>query len=153
MNTTLRRANEDLNRFAYSASHDLQEPIRMVAIYSELLRKRMGEALDEKAQQYMGFVAAGAVRMEALVKGLLNYAQIGHEQPRDLVSVDANAVFEEVTTILGPQIQEMTAVVTSRSLPVVAVARVHLTQLLQNLLSNSLKYRHPGSAPGDKPVG
>jgi light-regulated signal transduction histidine kinase (bacteriophytochrome) len=95
----------------------------------------------------MGFVAAGAVRMEALVKGLLNYAQIGHEQPRDLVSVDANAVFEEVTTILGPQIHEMTAVVTADSLPVVPVARVHLTQLLQNLLSNSLKYRHPDRPP------
>jgi signal transduction histidine kinase len=147
MNATLRRANEDLNRFAYSASHDLQEPIRMVAIYTELLKKRIGQALDEKAQQYMGFVAAGAVRMEALVKGLLNYAQIGHEQPRDRVSVDANAVLEEVITMLGPQIQETTALITADSLPVVPVARVHLSQLLQNLLSNSLKYRHPDRPP------
>jgi signal transduction histidine kinase len=147
MNTTLRRANEDLNRFAYSASHDLQEPIRMVAIYTELLKKRIGQALDEKSQHYMAFVTEGARRMEALVKGLLNYAQIGHQQPGDRAHVDANAVLGAVITILEPTIQETAARVTADSLPAVAVAEVHLSQLLQNLLSNSLKYRHPDRPP------
>ncbi len=147
MNLTLRRANEDLNRFAYSASHDLQEPIRMVAIYSELLNRRMGESLDEKAQRYMAFVTDGAARMEALVKGLLTYAQIGHQQPSDRVSVDSAGILSEVLTVLEPTIQEYGATVTGGSLPVVAIAEVHLTQVLQNLLSNSLKYRHPERPP------
>lgn len=147
VNTTLKRANEDLNRFAYSASHDLQEPIRMVAIYSQLLRQRIGEALDEKAQHYMNFISEGAVQMEALVKGLLSYAQIGDQQPTDRMLVDANVVLAEVITILEPNIQETAARVTADSLPEVPVAKVHLSQLLQNLLSNSLKYRHPERPP------
>ena len=147
LNLTLRRANEDLNRFAYSASHDLQEPIRMVAIYSELLNRRIGEALDEKAQRYMAFVTDGAARMEALVKGLLSYAQIGHQQPSHRASVDSSVVFLEVLKVLEPKIQECGANVTAGALPVVPIAEVHLTQLLQNLLSNSLKYRHPDRPP------
>jgi signal transduction histidine kinase len=142
--TALRRANADLEQFAYSASHDLQEPIRNVAIYGQILGKHYRHALDESGLKFLGFITEGAQRMELLVKDLLAYTQTGTDEA-PVGIVDANETLEKVLSILGAATTEAQAQVVYEKLPRLYIHDVHLQQLFQNLIGNSLKYRSPRS--------
>jgi PAS domain S-box-containing protein len=138
----LRRANQDLEQFAFSASHDLQEPLRSVKIYSELLAKDYGDAIQSEGQEYLMHLRSGATRMETLVRDLLSYTRVSKfEKPVE----SANASDELSSTIGGMAglIADAGARITADPLPSVRVHAVHLQQLFQNLISNAVKYRSP----------
>jgi len=140
-NDELRRANADLEQFAYSASHDLQEPLRQIAVYSQLLEKKYGPNLEGKALDYLGYCVEGAHRMQMLIHDLLSYSQASKaaSHPGDLV--DTDLVIENVRKNLATTIEEAGAVLTVSPLPKVYGDAVPLTHLFQNLVSNAVKYR------------
>ena len=142
----LRRANEALEQFAYAASHDLQEPLRNVSLFSELLRNRHSTTLNEEACGYLEVITEGAQRMIRLVSGLLEYAQADN-LGEAILSSDGEAVFLQVLKNLDLAVQECGAIITHDPLPAVPVNEIHLEQLLQNLIGNALKYRKDGDAP------
>jgi PAS domain S-box-containing protein len=144
-NEELRRANEDLNQFAYSASHDLQEPLRMVALYSQILQREYGGKLGEDADLYLGYTVAGARRMEMLVRDLLAYTRAVSSADPVQVPVNTGDALREALTNLRNAIAESGATVHHPSLPDVLVSRVHLIQLFQNLIGNAIKYRSEAS--------
>ena len=136
----LRRANDDLQQFAYSASHDLQEPIRNVAVYSEIIARRYRKALDSDGQKFLGFLTEGGRRLATLIDDLLAYTRAGAvEGP--LGTVNAAAVLQKTLASLAEAIRESDAIVTADPLPDVYVGEAHLQQLFQNLIGNALKYR------------
>ena len=135
----LARSNADLEQFAYIASHDLQEPLRMVSSYTQLLAKRYCGRLDADADEFIGFAVEGALRMQALIQDLLTYSRVGRNPgPADAVQVDA--VFERVLRNLAAPIQETGAVVTREGLPTVNGEAIEIGQLLQNLIANGIKF-------------
>jgi len=136
----LRRSNSDLEQFAYIASHDLQEPLRMVASYTELLAERYKGQLDDRADKYIFYAVDGAKRMQRLVADLLAFARVG-SQGKTLKPVDSGAVLNEVLRVLMPRIQAAAADVQAGDMPTVLADEDQLFQLLQNLLSNALKFR------------
>jgi signal transduction histidine kinase len=140
----LRRSNEELERFAYVASHDLQEPLRMVASYVQLLAKRYKGKLDRDADEFIAFAVDGAVRMQLLIEDLLAVSRVG-TRGAPLTPTDANAVFERAVASLRLAIDEAGASVTSDRLPVVAADAGQLEHVFLNLISNALKFR--GVAP------
>jgi hypothetical protein len=142
----IRRANRDLEQFAFSASHDLQEPLRAVKIYSELLNRRYKHKLDGEALEYLEFLHSGATRMESLVRDLLAYTRVS-EIPDTFEELDANAVLSSALENLGSLIAESAAEVTSGELSVVSMHQPHLHQLFQNLVGNAIKYRSKDRAP------
>jgi PAS domain S-box-containing protein len=143
----LQRANEDLEQFAYSASHDLQEPLRNVAVYSQLLKKRYGGALDREANEFLRYIGEGAKRMTELVSDLLAYTRAGSSADGPVEPTDSQAVLEQVLENLAQAIAESHGQVTHDRLPIVLVRPGHLQQLFQNLISNALKYRKEKEAP------
>lgn len=142
----IRRANHDLEQFAFSASHDLQEPLRSVKIYSELLARRYGGKLDGEALEFLGYMQAGATRMELLVSDLLSYTQVS-KQEKCTDSVDANAALTTVLSGMSGSILESGARITSDPLPTVQMHAMQLQQLFQNLIGNAIKYRSPIRTP------
>jgi light-regulated signal transduction histidine kinase (bacteriophytochrome) len=142
----LRRANHDLEQFAYSASHDLQEPLRSIKIYGELLAKRYGNKLDGQAFEFLEYLKAGASRMEMLIRDLLAYTQVT-KLDSPAVATDANEALEASLANLSGAIAESGAKVTHDPLPLVPLHSTHLRQLFQNLIGNAIKYRHPERLP------
>ncbi|MGH9619731.1 MAG: PAS domain S-box protein, partial [Bryobacteraceae bacterium] len=142
----LRRANEDLQQFAFSASHDRREPLRTVKIYSELLTRRYSGALEADGLKFLGYVANGATRMEMLVRDLLAYTRVT-ESDTALDITDANEGLEAALANLSGIIAESGAHVTAGPLPSLPVNGTHLQQLFQNLLGNAIKYRSPERTP------
>ena len=140
-NEELRRANADLEQFAYSASHDLQEPLRQVAVYSQLLEKRYSNELPPKAIEYLGWCVEGAHRMEMLVQDLLAYSQAGRTAVDSEHAVDLNEVLENVRKNLATAIAESAATIEIASLPQLYIHPAALKHVFQNLVSNALKYR------------
>jgi signal transduction histidine kinase len=136
----LKRSNEELERFAYVASHDLQEPLRMVASYVQLLAKRYKGKLDRDADEFIDFAVDGAVRMKALIEDLLAVSRVG-TRGAPLIPTDANAVLERAIVSLRLAIDEAGASVTSDRLPVVAADAGQLEHVFLNLISNALKFR------------
>lgn len=136
----LRRSNAELEQFAYVASHDLQEPLRMVASFTELLGQRYRGQLDEKADRYIHFAVDGARRMQRLVADLLAYSRVG-SQGKPLLPVSSEAVVRRVLVILGATVQSTGATVEYGALPTVLADEGQLHQLFQNLLGNALKFR------------
>lgn len=136
----LKRSNAELEQFAYVASHDLQEPLRMVANFVELLAARYKGKLDERADKYIGFASDGARRMQRLITDLLAYSRVG-TQGKPLVTVDTAAVLARVLHGLGPMIRESGAEIEAGALPPVAGDETQLGQLFQNLISNAIKFR------------
>jgi len=136
----LARSNRDLEQFAYVASHDLQEPLRMVAIYTQLLEERYRGKLDSDADKYIHYAVDGALRMQKLVQDLLAFSRVGRQGgiPQ---STDCNAVLQESLKNLESAIQESGAVVQSTQLPVVIADRSQLIQVFQNLIGNAIKFR------------
>ncbi len=136
----LARSNADLEQFAYVASHDLQEPLRMVAAYTQLLRERYRGKLDENADKYIGYACEGAMRMQTLIQDLLAFSRVGRHCAA-CTRVDCDAAMAEVMMSMGPAMQESGAVVTYKALPVVWAERSQMTQLFQNLIGNAIKFR------------
>jgi PAS domain S-box-containing protein len=139
-NEALRQSNDDLNQFAYAAGHDLQEPLRMVALYSELLQQNYVGKLDEEANQYISYIVGGALRMERLLKDLLVYSQTA-SFTSPVAPVDCEAVIKQVLLNLHVSIDESGASVRWSDLPAVQADQVRMVQLFQNLIGNAIKYR------------
>jgi len=136
----LARSNAELEQFAYVASHDLQEPLRMVAAYTQLLAERYRGKLDENADKFIGYASEGALRMQALIQDLLAFSRVGRNDTR-CAEVDCDGVMKEILLSLGPAMQESGAVVTHGPLPVVCADRSQLSQVFQNLIGNAIKFR------------
>ena len=141
----LSRSNEDLQQFAYVASHDLQEPLRMIASYIGLLNRRYKGKLGDDADEFIGFAVDGAKRMQGLIQDLLTYSRVG-SKAKELVPVDCGAVLEKTLKMLEVAAQEAAATITHDPLPSVLGDETQLGQLLQNLIGNGLKYRN-GTPP------
>jgi PAS domain S-box-containing protein len=146
MENELRRANQDLEQFAYSASHDLQEPLRSIKIFSELLASRYGKELDKEALEFLGNVRDGARRMERLVRDLLTYSQVAMID-KDPEYVDANAAMQAAIANLAVIIAETGATVDCELLPSVRIHQIQLQQVFQNLIGNAIKYHRPDIPP------
>ena len=146
MQLELKRANQDLEQFAYSASHDLQEPLRSIKIFSQLLSDRYGNKLEARALEFLGHVCASASRMEMLVRDLLAYTQASmvDKAPEE---VDANEAVEAALSNLAGAIAETAAKVDFDPLPSVRVHAIQLQQVFQNLISNAIKYHRTGVSP------
>jgi PAS domain S-box-containing protein len=146
MQLELKRANQDLEQFAYSASHDLQEPLRSIKIFSQLLSDRYGNKLEDRAREFLGNVRVSASRMEMLVRDLLAYTQASmvDKAPEE---VDANAALQAALANLAGAIAETGAKVDFDPLPSVRVHASQLQQVFQNLISNAIKYHRAGISP------
>ena len=140
-NLELRRANSDLEQFAYSASHDLREPLRQVAIYSQLLGKKYADKLEGKGAQYLEYCIEGAHRLEMLISDLLAYSQATRAADDVLEAVNIREVIDTVKKNLSTLIEETAAEISTYNLPVICANSVPLLHLFQNLISNALKYR------------
>lgn len=144
-NIELRRANEALEQFAFSASHDLKEPLRMVSIYCQMLQRKCRGKFDAEMDEYVQFAVDGAKRMELLVGNLLAYTQAVSLSKEPSPSVSASAVLEQTLKNLRGAIEETGARIESEPLPMLLVPEVSLLQLFQNLVGNAIKYH--GDAP------
>jgi len=142
----LKRSNAELEQFAYVASHDLQEPLRMVSMHAELLKRRHVQALDATGQAYLGIIAKGASRMQSLVASLLSFARID-QVPVGVTSIDANQALAEALGILAPRIAESHAIVTRDSLPGLRMDPGQLAVVFQNLVANALTFHRFGEPP------
>jgi PAS domain S-box-containing protein len=145
----LRRVNEDLEQFAFSASHDLQEPLRTIKIYSELLTRRHAAKLDGDALKFLHFLRKGATRMETLVRDLLTYTQVTRFDAHVGVA-DANEALKAALENLSGAIADTGAEIIIGPLPSVGANNTHLEQLFQNLIGNAIKYRSPERRPSVK---
>jgi PAS domain S-box-containing protein len=143
----LQRSNEELAQFAYVASHDLQEPLRTVSVYTQLLARRYADVLDGDARLFMEYVTEGAQRMEYLIRDLLDFSQIDHRGVEQFKDVSSEHSLSEAMANLQTAIEESSAIITHDELPVVKGDPMQITRLFQNLLMNSIKYRNPTRAP------
>ncbi len=142
----LKRSNQDLQQFAYVASHDLQEPLRMITSYLQLIERRYTDRLDADANDFIRFAVDGAKRLQSLIIGLLEYSRIGtHGKPFE--KIEMKNVVARVLTDLKIQIAETGTVVTSGEMPAVTADRIQMSRLFQNLIQNSIKFRRAGTNP------
>jgi len=135
----LQRSNAELEQFAYVASHDLQEPLRKVASFSQLLQRRYAGKLDARADQYIEFAVDGAKRMQALINDLLAYSRVGRSE-REPALVSSDAALTQARANLAEQIEETGATIETGHLPLVLAELPLLVAVFQNLLSNALKF-------------
>ncbi|MDT0309228.1 ATP-binding protein [Streptomyces sp. DSM 44917] len=142
----LRRSNEELEQFAYVASHDLQEPLRKVASFCQLLQRRYGGQLDDRADQYIAFAVDGANRMQTLINDLLQYSRVGRLNGQETV-VDLQETLTRTLDALSVTVEESGAEVTSDPLPPVRGDATQMGMLMQNLISNAIKFRVPDRPP------
>lgn len=138
-NQQLSRSNHDLEQFARTASHDLKEPLRTISSYAQLLERRYGSQLEERGQRYLNHILNSAHRSQALIKDLFTYAQLD-SRGIEIVPVDLNHLLDEVLGILSEPIDNQGARIVYGSLPTVSADFSQLSQVFQNLLSNSLKF-------------
>lgn len=141
----LAQSNAELQQFAYVASHDLQEPLRMVASYTQLLGKRYRGKLDQDADEFIGYAVDGATRMQRLIRDLLEYSRVGAER-QSFEETDCELVFQQAMQNLSASVRERHAVVTHDPLPIVHANPTHLTQVFQNLIGNALKFQRDAPA-------
>lgn len=139
-------SNEELERFAYVASHDLQEPLRMVTNFTSLLEKRYGDQLDDTAKEYMAFSSNGARRMQELIEDLLEYARIGEENER-YQNIDIGKTIALIQENLKESIDTSGAKITHGDLPIIYGNQVRFMRALQNLIGNGIKYQKLNSQP------
>jgi light-regulated signal transduction histidine kinase (bacteriophytochrome) len=142
----LKRSNAELEQFAYIASHDLQEPLRMVSSYTQLLARRYRDQLDEDADEFIGYAVDGAERMQQLINALLSYSRVGTRRV-EFAPTDLSVVVEKVLSDLRLSIQESGLDITSDELPTVNGDRTQLAQLFLNLIGNAIKFRKEGEPP------
>jgi PAS domain S-box-containing protein len=139
----LNRSNEELGQFAYIASHDLQEPLRMVASYTQLLSRRYKGKLDADADEFIAFAVDGASRMQRLIQDLLTYSRVG-TKGQDMLDVSSEEALQQALINLRSAIDESGALVTHDPLPAVLADEMQLIQLFQNLVGNAIKYQNTG---------
>lgn len=147
-NRQLDRANHELEEFAYSIGHDLQEPLRMIGVYSQMLQRKYAGQLDAQAQQFIGFCVEGARRMDQFIKDLLTYAQATRDDgavPHEWVDFNQLAA-NAIDSLAGPR-RETGAVIDAGPLPTLYVDGTRFQQVVQNLIANAIKYRKPGVPP------
>jgi PAS domain S-box-containing protein len=137
----LHTTNAELQHFAYALTHDLQEPLRMVVNFTELLGQEYAGKMGAEADKYISYSVEGALRIEALLKALLAYWEVAEREPNSYGPIDCGAVLAKALLNLDMAIVESGATVTSDPLPTVLAEEVTLIQLFQNLISNSIKYR------------
>src|SRR6185437_86315 len=137
--------NKELEQFAYVASHDLQEPLRTISGFVDLLKKDYRDRLDKNGHTYLDFLSQASDRMKTLIKDLLDYSRIGRE--KEAMPVDCNLLLEEVLADLGETIRENGARIHSDPLPSLRAYPTELKLLFQNLITNAIKFRQPGSCP------
>jgi signal transduction histidine kinase len=136
----LARSNADLEQFAYVASHDLQEPLRMVTAYTQLLGERYRGKLDADADKFIGYASEGAMRMQVLIQDLLAFSRVGRAESSD-ATIDCNGVVQEVLQVLSAAIEESGAAISYSQLPQLQGDRTQFGQLFQNLIGNAIKFR------------
>lgn len=139
-------SNAELEQFAYVASHDLQEPLRMVTSFLTQLERKYGDIIDDKGRQYIHFAVDGAKRMRQIILDLLDFSRVGRTED-DLETVNFNKVIDELLALYRRHIEELQAVIVAEKLPIFQTYKTPVRQVFQNLISNSLKYHKPGSAP------
>ena len=139
----LNRSNEELGQFAYIASHDLQEPLRMVASYTQLLSRRYTGKLDSDADEFIAFAVDGASRMQRLIRDLLAFSRVG-SKGKELLDTSSEQALQQALVNLRGAIEDSGARVTHGALPTVLADETQLTQLFQNLVGNAIKYQGPG---------
>ncbi|MCC6591306.1 MAG: hypothetical protein IT168_31765 [Bryobacterales bacterium] len=137
----LRKSNEDLQQFAYAVSHDLQEPLRTISAFTQLLEQSADASLGEEPRMFMRHVVDSASRLYALMADLREYMEVGDAPNAERTAVSMEQVYRMVLRNLAMAIEESGAVITADPLPTVRGHRVHFVQLLQNLISNAIKYR------------
>ncbi len=142
----LRRSNDDLQQFAYAASHDLQEPLRMVGAFTQLLNKKFLPLVDADGARYLDVITSSVARMDHLIKDLLIYSQTSVHETH-AVAVNAEKALGLAVMNLQLAIADTSAIITNDHLPVVKIDQLHFVQVFQNLISNAIKYRKPGTAP------
>ncbi|MER5966392.1 CHASE3 domain-containing protein [Streptomyces sp. NPDC002057] len=142
----LQRSNAELEQFAYVASHDLQEPLRKISSFTQLLQRRYGGQLDERADQYIAYAVDGANRMQVLINDLLEFSRVGRLQD-DLKSVDLEELHERTLSSLSMSIEETGASITHDALPSLTGVGAQLSMLWQNLIGNAIKFHRPGIPP------
>jgi PAS domain S-box-containing protein len=140
LNEELSRSNRDLEMFAYVASHDLQEPLRAVNSYTQLLARKYQSHLDAKADKYIGYIVEGATRMQQLINDLLEFSRVG-TRGKELVPTNCEVILKQVLANLRVAIAESHATITHTPLPTVLGDEIQLIQLLQNLIGNAIKFR------------
>jgi PAS domain S-box-containing protein len=136
----LKRSNEELQQFAYVASHDLQEPLRMVASYTQLLAKRYKGRLDSDADEFIAYAVDGSTRMQGLIQDLLSYSRAGTDA-KPLHKISSESVLKEALEALRATIEESGAIVTHDALPTIVTDGTQLTQVFQNLVGNAIRYQ------------
>ncbi|MGZ3999571.1 MAG: PAS domain S-box protein [Mucilaginibacter sp.] len=139
-------SNAELEQFAYVASHDLQEPLRMVTSFMTQLERKYADALDEKGRQYIHFAVDGAKRMREIILDLLDFSTVGNIA-EDLEPVDFNKLIENIVALYRQQIMETGAAITFKNLPSIKTFKTPMRQIFQNLVGNSLKYHRTGVPP------
>jgi PAS domain S-box-containing protein len=139
LNKQLEISNAELEQFAYVASHDLQEPLRMVSSFLNLLEKKYGDVFDDKARQYIHFARDGAIRMRQIILDLLEFSRVGKHNDK-LKNVDLNEVIKDVFSLHRKLIEEQSAHVHVSEMPVINTFRSPILQVFQNLVGNALKY-------------
>lgn len=147
----LQRSNEDLQQFAYMVSHDLKEPLRMVASYTELLQRRYAGKLDTDADEFIGFAIQGVRRMSAMIEDMLAYSRAAELPTDQTAAANAQDALNAALDNLRIRIEETGAAVTSDRMPIVDFDSMRLSQIFQNLIGNALKYR--GTAPPTIHIG
>lgn len=145
-NAHLSRSNEDLTRFAYVASHDLQEPLRTIGSYAGLLARRYESELDEQAKKYIGFLVDGAKRMQTLVQDLLAYSRAG-TQPLQCIPTTFGKIVDRALANLQATINETKAHISCEQLPDVSADEPKMVMVIQNLIGNAIKFSKPGVVP------
>jgi two-component system NtrC family sensor kinase len=146
-NRELDRANQELEHFAYSAAHDLREPLRSISMFSEMLQRKYKGRLDPEADAFIGYSVQGVKRMDELINNLLAYARASQTGDSSTEPVDLNKVCEKVLDHLKTAVEEAHAMVESEPLPNLYIEEIRLQQLFQNLIGNAIKYRRPDAAP------
>lgn len=142
----LQRSNYELEQFAYVASHDLKEPLRMVSSYTQLLERRYKDKLDDKAQKFIAYAVDGAKRMQTLIDDLLQFSRVA-TQGKEFEKADANSILSNVQSDLEYLINESKAVITNDKLPEIYADKVQIERVFQNLISNAIKFRKKDQYP------
>jgi signal transduction histidine kinase len=142
----LQKSNEDLQNFAYSASHDLKEPLRMIGMYTQLLQRRIKPTLDERSEEYMFYMTDGVKRMQKLLDDLLLYSRLG-KNDNDIQDIDINQTLLMVIYNLTVTIKETNTAIIASNLPTVCASSTEMTQLFQNMIANAIKFRRADVAP------